>query len=645
MVSWKVSQTPIIEPGLTSNEWYDTKGCFTGCLAPTGFDGPSRAGQLTLLYTGVSRLPLHYTLPYIRQTETLAAAQSLDGGVTWTKFTQNPILAEPPANFEVTGWRDPFVATWPSMAKLLGHAKSQLYGMISGGIRDCSPTAFLYRVNPSNLAEWKFLSPLFDVGLNHSLSCWSGDTGINWECACFMTLQNKQDNESRDFIIVGCEGSKANPAHSEDISFTQPPREPAKPSRSARSLQWMCGALQTTNATVSHNGTQSELPKMNYQFGGRFDYGLLYAAITFRDPLSNKQIVWGWVTEEDLPQRLVDRQGWSGMISLPREVALLTLEGVTGTLRSNLQDITSIEVEPGDSEQETFKIHTLGISPAPCLKSLRHSARLARPVRGSQNLTSEGDTFMDIQTHRFELISIFSLSRTCQSIGLSIFHSAGAQRTQQDNIPPLLSSAAATTTISFIPNEETIRIYRPRIDPAYVVDGETINTAPETAPFTLFTVLSADNDDVEHMGTRTRTDMKSEVEDLRLHVFFDQSVLEVFVNERCVITTRVYPPRDRCWGVRFWAEDEDEGEEECEVESKDSDDRKGDLEEEESKESSTIRERRRQGVERSTDLQGEDWKFHRRFMRSLSSKSRLLHAMAWDGLRADLRARARDTSS
>ncbi|KIW74280.1 hypothetical protein Z517_12220 [Fonsecaea pedrosoi CBS 271.37] len=615
MVKWNVSQTPSIEPGATVDEWYDAKGCFTGCLVPTNWDGEIGAGKMTIFYTGISRLPLHYTLPCIRQTETLAAAHSLDSGLTWNKFTKNPVLLEPPSTSNVTGWRDPFVAIWPSMANLLGHDRSQLYGMISGGIRDCSPAAFLYRVNPSDLAEWKFIGSLLDVGLNHFLSRWSGDLGINWECACFMTLQNEKDDESRDFIIVGCEGSQPNATHNEDSCFIHRHQQPTELCRTARSLQWMCGILQSTDDTISDTNIQTKLPKMDYQFGGRLDHGLLYAATTLRDPLSNKQIVWGWVTEEDLPQRLVDEQGWSGMTSLPREVTLLTLKGVTGTLRSRLQDVTSVQVEreeSKDGEQHKFKIRTLSISPARCLDSLRNSARVVRPVRRSQHLNSTGDTFIDIQTHRFELISTFALSHACERIGLSIFHEPGSQEAQQDGIPPLLSSNTATT-ISFLPHKETVRIDRPITN---TIDGEEINTAPEIAPFTLFTFLPDQRDEVGQVEAGRH--LESEIENLELHLFFDESVLEVFVNSRCVITTRIYPPGKTCFGVRFWAEDKDGGE---------------DIEDD-SKQSSTPRQQEGGG---HTDLKATCSKSQPGTASRLSTKSRIVQAMAWDGLSADVR--------
>jgi beta-fructofuranosidase len=43
-------------------------------------------------------------------------------------------------------------------------------------------------------------------------------------------------------------------------------------------------------------------------------------------------------------------------------------------------------------------------------------------------------------------------------------------------------------------------------------------------------------------------------ETLRVHAFFDSSVLEVFVNDRTVISTRIYHPADQCFGPLFFAE-------------------------------------------------------------------------------------------
>jgi beta-fructofuranosidase len=513
LISWTVSGAPSIEPG----KWYDKEGCFTGCMYPTGVDGSK--GRLTIFYTGVSRLPLHFSLPYVKKTETLNMAHSNDGGSTWIKDDSNPIIPEPPIDLTVTGWRDPMVAPWPSLDTALGKSigEGNLYGLISGGIKDRGPTAFLYTIDKRNLAQWTFVSDLVELGINHNISRWSGDMGVNWECTNFTTLVDSEDGAYRELIIVGGEGSKTSPT---EYSFTQHPQQQTQFPRAERSQQWMCGTF------VNEQGLDGNfVPKLKYTMGGRFDHGIGYGYNSFTDPLTSRQIVWGWITEEDLPQKLVDRQNWSGLISLPREVRMQTLRGVKKALVSQLSDITSIEAQPDAKNEGTYTVRTLAIIPANHVESLRRSSREVNVPEGRklQSFEKKDDVLrLDVQSCRFEVFSVFTVSNTCQRIGLSIFH------TQDRNF-------AGSTTISLITTSETLRIDRPdsnHVDP-------DISTLPETAPFTLFE--SAD-------GTR---------EQLEIRAWFDESVLEVFVNERCVFSTRVYPATKRCWGIGFWAEDEE----------------------------------------------------------------------------------------
>jgi beta-fructofuranosidase len=73
----------------------------------------------------------------------------------------------------------------------------------------------------------------------------------------------------------------------------------------------------------------------------------------------------------------------------------------------------------------------------------------------------------------------------------------------------------------------------------YTGHNETsgINDSPEFAPHTLFT-------------TRDPATGKKVQETLDIRLFFDVSVLEIFVNERVVITTRIYPETGRCYGLQ-----------------------------------------------------------------------------------------------
>jgi beta-fructofuranosidase len=109
----------------------------------------------------------------------------------------------------------------------------------------------------------------------------------------------------------------------------------------------------------------------------------------------------------------------------------------------------------------------------------------------------------------------------------------------------LLTSLVSLTwiTISFHSVAETIIIDRtnaPQPSGSY-----RVNNRPETAPHTLFTYMTEDG-------------LEEREETLDIRIFHDASVVEVFVNERTVVSTRVYA--QECNGVRFFAGDNEAGE-------------------------------------------------------------------------------------
>jgi beta-fructofuranosidase len=73
-------------------------------------------------------------------------------------------------------------------------------------------------------------------------------------------------------------------------------------------------------------------------------------------------------------------------------------------------------------------------------------------------------------------------------------------------------------------------------------ESMAINDDPEVAPHTLFSTRDPGNNIVAH-------------ESLNIQLFLDASVLEVFVNERVAISTRIYAESGRCFGVRPFARD------------------------------------------------------------------------------------------
>ncbi|CAI7677888.1 unnamed protein product [Penicillium manginii] len=502
LVSWETSP----EPAMTPSAEYDCRGVFTGCLQPTDVFG--KPGKMTIIYSSVSHLPIHFTLPYTYGCESISLSVSEDGGKTWQRQDCNPVISGPPKHLSVTGWRDPYLTTWKRGCRdAPSDENSKFYGITAGGVVGKAPTIFVYKVNAQDLRQWEYLGPLVDVGRNFRPSRWSGDFGVNWEVSNLLTLANDSGDE-RDFVIMGVEGCLRPENPSEQT------RRLARFKRDPRGQMWM-----SVRARKEHNSIDE--PLSDYAFSGYFDHGCLYAANSLWDPQTSQRIVFGWITEEDLPDGPRHRQGWSSMISLPRAVRMMTLRNVRGARSSPLETITSIEAIADSSEHGTFTIHTLGISPESRLSELRVGA-IERPLTGVSlpaTLSAASEAGISLSTSRWELQTEFSVGKSCKRVGVEIGHDASFEH---------------RTILAWDPCSETFTIRRPP------VTNTEINHGDESAPHTLFTLRNEHGDDVE--------------ETLRVHAFFDKSVLEVFVNERTVITTRIYHPAEKCFGIKFFAE-------------------------------------------------------------------------------------------
>lgn len=518
LVSWDVSETPSLE----RDQPYDHAGVFTGCWRPTGLDGKGAEdkGEVSFVYTSVSRLPIHYTKSYHRGCETLSLATSQDGGATWVKHAHNAILPGPPEGVDALGWRDPYVAAWPAMARMLQvEDQKALFGLVTGGIRDKTPTTWVYKIDADDLTKWEFAGPLVKTGKNFAPSRWTGDVGINWEVTNFVSLASEDAKHHQDFLIFGAEGCQAPYGGAGTVPGTK---------RTNRAQLWIAidpneeataPALQPLSSTNGGQSSPEQSALMKFSYGGVFDHGLHYAANGFWDPATQQQVVVGWVTEEDIPVSLQVKQKWSGCLSLPRVASLVTLGGVVRASQSGLDDISSIRATPDG--QGSCTVQTLGIKPDARLQKLRAGAKAsslaARALAGSAELA--------VHTAQWEAVAEFANvgGAGCDKVGMQIRHAAGA-----------------TTTLYFAPKEETFVIERPDI---YFEDAGALASEPgwtaalqnETAPHTLFTTAATGE------------------ERLRVHVFYDGSVLEVFVNERVAITTRVYLEAQQCAALRFFA--------------------------------------------------------------------------------------------
>ncbi|KAJ9124234.1 hypothetical protein QFC22_001033 [Naganishia vaughanmartiniae] len=502
LIDWDFVDTPALLP----SDPYDDKGVFTGGFIPSTLASNTTlfGSDLVLAYTSVKREGVTFTKPYLIGTETLSLAQSSDNGATWQKYEGNPILSGAPTS-DYTGWRDPYISYWPAVDSLLGSSDQSLYALISGGHRDEGPTTFVYKINPNNLTKWEYISSLVSFESNSRESRWTGDVGKNWECVNRMSLKDSDSDLEREFLIISAEGTNPNRVGNGNGTAS----EAVMVTRTPRYQLWMTGELAT-----SSNSSISLTPSAS----GIFDHGNFYAANSFRHPITDKLLAWGWVQEEDLPNDIRAEQGWSGIISSPRELYLQVHRHVTGYFGGD--DLSKIPVfESLEKLGNNGTYSTMGIKlPEDVLQGLKARAtayqKLDKWSPSATNGTGENEHDISIDDNAQIIVQSsvrYPSADATSVVGISIFHD---------------ESQKLHTDISFDPVNQSITIDRSNtVSPKASAVDRTINRRPESAAHTLLTYGGLGD---KHMET------------LDVVILFDKSILEVFINERTIISTRIY---------------------------------------------------------------------------------------------------------
>ncbi|EWG54874.1 hypothetical protein FVEG_12976 [Fusarium verticillioides 7600] len=512
LVSWEVSGSPSIQP---SRKHDGEAGVFTGCWSPV----PSAPGRSTAFYTSARRLPIHHTLPYNWGSEAICIATSNDAGRTWQRGNVPTVLSGPPPHLDATGWRDPYVAKWPALSRLLGDKSDQaLFGIVSGGLRGISPAIFIYSLEQHDLTAWNFLSvlTLAPTSPEEHHSQWEPDYGANWEVVNFLSLLDPDDPAiSHEVLMIGVEGRK-------QVDVKPSGRHRHSEFRRDHGEMWVSGPLMQTSAGM----------QMQFRSGGALDYGAIYAVNSFHDPRSNHQVAFGWIIEEDLSAELRGAQRWAGLLSVPRVVQLSRIHHVVHALKSDLASIKSFDVVPEDKAQQkslfpkdspqTYTITTVCALPDPRLNKLRQRKRPMGPITNHTLPEALGSLEFPLRCSCWELDVSFEIGKDVQSIGFMISHTKDSQ---------------LRTVVSFIPDLEKLIITRDKS-----TNMTDICVADEEAPHTLFSTLSP--------GTTAGAEPILSQEPLRLNAFFDVSCLELFANGRTAITTRVYPESMTCYNIQ-----------------------------------------------------------------------------------------------
>lgn len=385
----------------------DQDGCFSGCAVDNN-------GIPTLIYTGV-------------RPESQCIATSTHNLLKWEKYAGNPVIAAPPKDLKVTGFRDPCV--W--------RESDTWYMLIGSDIQDVGGTALLYK--SPDLIHWEYMHPLLIGDKNQTDPIW---TGTMWECPDFFPLGDKH------VLIVS-------------VLNTEQPRDKA------------LYAVYFVGTYFDH--------KFTPEIMRRLDFGdtLFYAPRTLLDD-KGRRIMWGWIKEgrSDKAQRAA---GWAGVMSLPRVLSMRP-DGL------------------------------LDMNPVPELEILRGKHhRLADIVLTP---TSSG-ILEDVQGDCFEIVVEFEWG-----------NAGDADIAREFGIKVRCSPDG---------KEKTCIVYD-RVAKLLAVDQERSS-------------LSTDVHRDEQGGT---LDL-SAGESLKLHVFFDCSVVEVYANGRACVTSRIYPSRADSLGVDLFA--------------------------------------------------------------------------------------------
>ena len=222
----------------------DADGCWSGTSVITP-DGP------LFFYTAVF-------------PETVCLALPDDGLRKLHPSPRNPLIAAPPPELAVEGFRDPYV--WQE-------GKSW-YMTIGSGIKGQGGAVLLYR--SQDLIHWEYRGPLLVGDLANKKPF---PTGYMWECPQIIRLGDK------DLLI---------------ISTMIAPGE-----------QYALGY-------IGHYKDERFKPESLF----KLDHGgkAYYAPLTFEDD-QGRRVMFGWLQEEREDAAL-ERAGWAGALSLPRILSL-----------------------------------------------------------------------------------------------------------------------------------------------------------------------------------------------------------------------------------------------------------------------------------------------------------------------------------
>ncbi|KAH9885876.1 glycoside hydrolase family 32 protein [Xylariomycetidae sp. FL2044] len=480
-------------PFIVAGGLNDPIAVFDGSVIPQGINGTP-----TLLYTSVSYLPIHWTIPYTRGSETQSLAVSSDGGQNFTKLQQGPVIPSPPFALNITAFRDPFVFQNCQLDRHTGSDLGTWYAVISGGVHGDGPCQFLYRQYDPEFQYWEYLGQWWNETANSTWGNgdWAGRWGFNFEVSNLFSLdENGYNLEGEIFTTLGTEWSLA----------------PIVPQLSEfHDMIWAAGNLSVEDGR----------PKFTPTMAGILDCGSsAYAAAGKELPASSlasnassapdRFISYLWLTG-DFYGTLTDefptaQQNWTGALLLPRELSVGKISNVVDNeLSREIGSWRTVTNESGIVELATLK-QEIAREPLDALMSGTSFTVPGRP------LSSPASTaFEQSPKSKFYLMrSSISIPQSARNSDLRV----GFQ---------ILSSEHETTTIYYQFSNESIIVDRTNTSAAAQTTNG-IDSRNEAGKLRLFDVMNEDGHE--------------EMEKLSLTIVVDNSIVEIHANDRFVLST------------------------------------------------------------------------------------------------------------
>lgn len=510
---------PLAAKVITEGGKNDPLGVFDGSVVSKGIDG-----YPTLMYSGVKFMPITWSMSYFPQAETQSIAVSRDGGHTFEKLDHPPVIVQPDG-IEPTAFRDPYMFHSYQLDSLLDGDNGTLYATVAGGVKgsdpeapgwepDAGPGQFLYRQQaPDNFVDWEYLGMWWREAANSTSSnnSWAVTWGFNMETANLANLdEHGINNVDGDlFHIAGAEYSTIWDGIVRNYSSWE--------GQFKRSGNWAAGTVSLKPGTKE--------PVFTPTMASRLDWGLTaYAAaaqvLTADSQASSRSgisadrwIVYVWLTGDEfgtLDYYPPPAQNWTGALCLPRELSVgyvddVVLDGLSSEAPS------AWAIDSRDEEAGTVRLKTLRqVVARETLAALQDPAGTTVITEPGRTISQSGEVpFAESPSSRFFVLSAnITLPASARDSGLR----AGFQ---------ILSSENERTNIWYQLSSDTFSIDRLQSSAA-ALSTEGFDLREETGLFRLF--------DIERSGN---------VESLRLTVIVDNSIVEVFANERFAMASQI----------------------------------------------------------------------------------------------------------